>query len=247
MRDHDKGVGEMNRRGIFVTLTACLILLVIAALIYVNGERASRTSEVETQYMKHKMIADYGKDIESIYLPPLIAWAEKQALVEISQEVSGGAATVTDLSAALEEVVMTGQLGGSPVMSFTLPQMVNETTDTLTVPVAVSDFLYSVDSIEQINTTHIRIVSHISYDLNASSKMWRDDSMVKLSYDRQVETVLSVYGLSHPGYGGSPIIDLYFVKPGQPCILGYIQTSIPAFDCGSVAGLCPYSALALCS
>jgi hypothetical protein len=224
----------MNRRGIFVTLTACLILLILVVLLIVNSERKSRASDVEAQYLKHKAIADYGKDIETFYLPPLIAQAEKHAFLGISQRVSTTGSTVS-IESALEEVVNTGKLAGVMVSSITLTDLVNQTSDTLIVPLEIDNFQYEVTSIRHLNATHMLITSRVQYDLDATSSVWHDVSEIKLSYDRSYQSIITVYGLHHPVYSSRVITRIWPVS-ATDCVLKALD---PSVDCDGAPGLCP--------
>jgi len=220
----------MNKKGIFVSLTAALILGVIVFMIVLQGQESAQRSELNVQYSKHKYAADYIEDVEEVYLPALIAISEKYAMYGISDYINS-TGPIAGLSFNITQTVLTGKIDSYVrVMPdrYTLPYLRDQTFDTVFSPIEFEYFYFNVTGIGHRDNVTLRINSTVNMSVKSEYVKWRN--VINYSTD------ISVNALVHP-VEELRITNKWVVNDTKPC---YIQTLDPSVACSALTyGLCP--------
>ncbi len=218
----------MNKRGIFISLTAVLILGIIIFVLVFRGEESAQSSSIDIQYAKHKYAADYINDLEKIYLPSLVSISEKYALVGISTNINK---EIADLKTNLTYAVMTGFVDNTTtrVMSdnYTLPYLRNRTFAFLPSPIEFENFSFKVVSLEQKDSDIITVNSTVSFSVVSEGVKWANT--VNYSTDVYLWGIFS-------WEEGRLITKKWVGNSSVPCVL---ETMDGSASCSGVSGLCP--------
>lgn len=222
----------MNRKGVFFTLTAVLILGMIVFFLSLSQKEEKRAGEVTVQFQKQQTLADYVVDIEKHYLPQLIETSEKMALQELTVYVDSHG-TLPDLRENLSTVVA-GNNSLLP-LHLRLPVMVNDTFNTITSPVRFRKFAYQTTSIDQIDEWNLRVSSRVRFTIESLGNV--NDGVANFTWSNELTYThdISIYGLEDPTYH-DPITNKWITDPSRQCYAHYIDSSIA---CASILGLCP--------
>jgi hypothetical protein len=225
----------MNRKAVFFTLTAVLIIGMIVFFLSLSQKEEKRAGEVTVQFQKQQTLADYVVNIEKHYLPQLIETSEKMALQELTKYVDSHSATLPDLRENLSTVVA----GNNSLLpaQLTLPVMVNDTFNTITSPVRFRRFAYQTTGIDQIDEWNLRVSSRVRFTIESLGNI--NDGVANFTWSNELTYThdISIYGLEDPTYH-DPITNKWITDSSRQCYSYYIDTSM---TCGSILGLCPLS------
>jgi hypothetical protein len=210
----------MNKRAIFVTLTAVLIVGILLIYVVMRAEQSKNLSEVQAQYLKHKLIADYNEDLQDIYLPAMIEQSAKESLRDLAN------------GAPIAPNTLTADLQGR--MNLKLGPMKDATLKTISAPFQVTSFGYSVTDVEQLDPFNVKITGTLNYGLVSDTTTFREGSTVRLSNNPTYETIVTIYGLKD-GIG-CEVMSAWIEDPTSACFLNDIDAG---FDCSGINGVCP--------
>jgi len=217
----------MNKMGVFFTLGAILILMIVIFLVVIRGDEAEEISQINVQYTKHKSLVDYVNDIEEKTLPALVKTSEKASLLYLSQD-----APVSGIEARLEENV---NGAGNIDENLTLWTLVNRTLVTFSAPVYFEDIDYDVTSVSQPDPWTIVIKSTVSFRIESITEAAYGNANITWDNSVNYTTVLSAIGLFD--YLESDYVTTKWqANASKACMARIIDNSI---DCESVEGLCP--------
>ena len=76
------------KKGVFFTLTAVLILVILFSLIIMSGYESAEISEVNIQYRKHKLMVNYLENIEEVYFRIKVADVSKAGQKEVIKAIA---------------------------------------------------------------------------------------------------------------------------------------------------------------
>ena len=215
----------MNRKAVFVSLTAALVLVVIVIAIVLRSHESALERAQGSEYARNKYVADYVKDIENIYLPALILTSEKYALRGISEEIG---APMPNLAEELTSAVNTGSISSGAVMSnqHTLPYLMDVTFSTVTAPVEFDSFTFEVTGLEQTNPWTITVNSRVAFGLKLEGITWSN----VIDYSTDI-TVIGLYDYSLPGR----VTDKWQEDAASNCVLRLLDSTHAC----TVSGLVP--------
>jgi hypothetical protein len=233
---------EMNKKGVFVTITAILILAVIFLFLNMKTRESGQVSELNIQYTKHRLISDSVEDLKDVQLPSMIQISQKRSLISISDWVDstpGGRARLNDLPANLTSVIMTGDLGGSNLINVedTLPYLVNLTFNTVTTPFVIDNFDFKVIGIRHLDPYIVGTNCSFNFTIS-STNTTTTIGRINVSWSDSVEYIIltSVNGMVDPETGRLIRTDDFSPNSTKSCVLKTI--SINYSDCLGVSGLC---------
>jgi len=218
----------MNKKAIFFTFTAVLILGVLIFLIVIDNNENEALNQINIQYTKHKAMADYVNIVRTNYLPALIQTSEKQALVAISQ----GAPVVNIDSIMEQEVNGSGSLIDH---NLTLAYLANITFETISAPIKFENIFYEVRSIEQLDPWTIVINSTVNFEIESQSIAGTQETNITWSDNINYSSSLSLIGIYDPEHL-IYITNKWQVNNSRECMLGVLDST---YVCVAIDGLCP--------
>jgi len=231
----------MNKKAIFFTLSAILILLVVFSIFLWESESSAQSGDANIQYATQKVTSDYMSDVGERYLPEFVSISEKYGLREISSYVAGD----MDLAKNLTYTVMTGHIDnrtenpGTLVLArqYTLPYMINSTFSTLSGPLNFTRFDFSVDSVRQVSDTMIRVNSTVSFTLTGRMSAWGQESNITWNDSKKYSDEFSIIGF-YDTRSKETMTDIWAVNSSYTC---FIRTIDADAECGGFHGLCPFT------
>jgi len=236
----------MNKKGIFVTLTSVIILIMIVFLIQITAEESRHIGDVNVEYTKHKQVVKYLTQVEDIYLPNMVTTSEKYALIGISNFTNQHPNNI-ELAENLTGAVMTGHTDNNPNNAFTqvskypLPKLLNETFGTISGSIVFEEFDYVVRSIEQNNEWTITVNSTVFFELQGRTQNWRDEANITWTNAINFSNDLTVVGMISP-LSGYIVTQNWVVNHTSLCMLRLLDDD---YSC-SVDGVCPHSVFGGC-
>jgi hypothetical protein len=231
------------KKGVFVTLSAVLILIIIFSLVILIDQQSSEINEVNIQYSKHKVISNYINAVEDIYLQSLIATSEKFALANYSYYINDTSLNQNKiyLKANLTEIVMTGKIGTDEIIpkNLTLPSLINYTFNTMSSPITFNSFNFNITSIEHKDSFTIIINTSTNFSISAETLTYRNVSNITWTNTKNYSTEISIIGLVDINQTNI-ITSQWNGNETQTCYLDDLNGS-PSHPCGLIVGLCPLS------
>ncbi len=237
----------MNRRAIFFTLSAVLILLVVFSIFLWESESSNQASDSDIQYTKQKVTSDYMNDIGSTYLPEFVSVAEKFAMREMSTYVAHdlSAALRIDLERNLTYSIMTGHIDNNShnpateivAEEYTLPLLVNSTFSTLAGPLVFDQFVFRVTSVEHLTDDIIRVNSSARFTLKGQIISLDQISNITWSDSRNYSDDFSLVGFYNIR-SGEPITGIWARNSSYDCFLHTLDSD---YHCQGFVGLCPFT------
>lgn len=229
---------KQNKKGIFVTLSAILILLIIFSFVILSNQQSIEISEVNIQYDKHKVVSDYIGAVENIYLPSLIAISEKYSISNYSNHIMDSLPT-NKIKPDLTEIIMTGELSGTEIIPdyLTLPELINDTFHTMSSPVTFKSFDFNITSINHKDEWTIIINSSANFSISAETITGRNYSKITWTNTRNYSTEISIIGLIDVNQE-ELITSQWKENSTQDC---YIKDLNGIYFCDGIEGLCPLS------
>jgi hypothetical protein len=232
-----------NKKGVFVTLSAVLILIIIFSLVVLLDQQSNEINEVNIQYSKHKIISNYINTIEDIYLPSLIATSEKYAIANYSYFIEDTSLNndKIHLKANLTEIIMTGKINTNDIipMNLTLPGMINYTFHTTPSPITFNYFEFNITSIKHKDNWTIIINTSTNFSINAETLTWRNYSNITWTNTKNYSTEISIIGFVDINQSNI-ITSQWKENTTQTCYLDDLNGT-PSYPCGTIIGLCPLS------
>jgi len=233
----------MNKKGVFITLTAVLIILILAFYIIENSVQTKEINKINVEYKKQKMMSDYIKDIEKLYLPSLISLSEKTAIEGISDYVNDHAsAGKMDIKINLSEAVMTGNISKDyEVMDInnTLPHLITNTFNTKTGNVKFKHFDFNITTIRQLDNWTIEINSTVNFSIESETTTLYTTKNITWRNVMDYSSEISINGYTSPREQKRIIRIFWQSNNSIDCFLKTIDSS---WSCGSdIHGVCPPS------
>jgi hypothetical protein len=193
-----KSMGEMKRmkkKAFFVSLSALLILIIIIASITINEKNINQEKGIEVSYNEHKYVVDYIKDVENIYIPSMLQFSQKKALIFISESVAAGKPKISDpLYADLENVIITGIYSGSSMgIENTLPELTKRDLRFLQTEIDFdpSKLTLDITKLYQKDEWTICTDSEVSFEIKSDQIIWKTTK-------KKYSTCVNINGLTHP-------------------------------------------------
>lgn len=199
------------KKGIFYSLSAVLLLVIIALVFHFSIKESSLRREITTEEIKFETVSEYVEDFEKYYLKNSLAVSSKHALSEISTYVSTSG-PVPDLRTSVQELVTTGSSGGMSMDSrFTVPSIVRTFQDLLPVNITTDRLDINVGEITQPDPWTTRIVYDVNFEFEALDSSWFD-ILTK-------DVTITVYGFEDPEFHQVINKDYWIVHSGTNCFL----------------------------
>jgi len=209
----------MRKKGVFVTLTAVILLAVIIFIVMVSYQQTEEINEINIQYTEHKVMADHINRMKDIYLPTLIRTSAKYALIELSTSGS------SDLKKDMQETMM-GQNSRLPTDK-TLPFYVNTTFNALPEPLQFTYINLTVLDITQPDNWTIEMNSRVSFQVNSTSL----GSKISWNMSQDYTSQFLVLGLFNRKYNRY-ITGKWQTNDTEPCMLSLVTSYVCNFVYG---------------
>ena len=232
----------MNKKGIFITLTAVIILIILTFLIIENSEQSTELSNINIEYKKQKIMSDYINDIEDLYLPSIISYSEKYSLEGISDYVNeNDCSNKIDIALNLSNIIVTGNLTQTiQIINYekTLPALIENSFNTKTGEVFFNHLIFNITSVKHIDNWTIEVNSTVNFSITSKIRTFHEINNITWRNIHNYSTELSVNGFVDPKEHERIIRIFWKSNISIDCFLKKIDSD---YDCGTIAGICPPS------
>ena len=217
----------MNRKGVFISLTAILILaaLGVTAVLEQAHERAQH--DIEAQFLEYKLAAEYVRALEDSIIESRLHIASKSALASAAHDHE----VLSDTR--LATLIRTGQDGSLSIPeSHTLTGLEGDVRLLPHLRVTIDEIHIDSVRLAQVDPWTIEVRASVWYRVRGNDAVWENRG--------DYRTHLLVSGLTHPGADDRRIVREFWMEDGDdPCYLSFVYDDA---QCNGIVGLCAIDA-----